>query len=63
MACLEIGALIGSEGAFVAEPVLVEPGTYGVWLLDVVGGLFFSPDGVEGFLGDDGLAFVCAVMG
>ena len=48
MAGLEVGALVGSEGAFVAEPVLIEPGAYGVGLFDVVGGLFFGPDGVEG---------------
>ena len=48
MAGFEVGALVGSEGAFVAEPVLVEPGAYGVGLLDVGWGLFFGPDGVEG---------------
>ena len=48
MAGFDVGALVGSEGAFVAEPVLVEPGAYGVGLFDVVGGLFFGPDGVEG---------------
>ena len=48
MAGFEVGALVGSERAFVAEPVLVEPGAYSVGLLNVGWGLFFCPDGVEG---------------
>ena len=42
MAGLEVGTLVGSEGAFVAEPILVEPGAYGVGLFDVVGVCFFA---------------------
>ena len=62
MAGFEVGALVGSKGAFVAEPILVEPGAYGVGLLNVGWGLFFGPDGVEGIPRNNSFPLVFAVV-